>query len=100
MNVRKLLVSLALIFPLVPMKGLAQSAQSAPPSQDSSQQNSLADAARKAREQKKDQPKPAKVFTNEDLAGLKGTISVVGNEPPSQQSAEVHCRVMWRHVVV
>jgi hypothetical protein len=40
---------------------------------------SLGDAARKARAQKKDSAKPAKVFTNDDMGGLKGTISVVGN---------------------
>jgi len=53
--------------------------------QDTSAANSgpqsLGDAARKARAQKKDSSKPAKVFTNEDLWGLKGTISVIGNEP-------------------
>lgn len=47
----------------------------------SSQSDSLGDAARKARAQKKDPSKPAKVFTNEDVGSLKGTISVIGNEP-------------------
>ncbi|PYU32574.1 MAG: hypothetical protein DMG31_10375 [Acidobacteria bacterium] len=47
----------------------------------SSGSQSLGDAARKARTQKKDSSKPAKVFTNEDMGGLKGTISVIGNEP-------------------
>jgi predicted RNase H-like nuclease (RuvC/YqgF family) len=40
--------------------------------QDTSQQPSgdpVADAARKAREQKKEAPKPKKVYTNEDLGG-------------------------------
>jgi hypothetical protein len=46
-----------------------------------SQSDSLGDAARKARAQKKDPGKPAKVFTNEDVGSLKGTISVIGNEP-------------------
>jgi chromosome segregation ATPase len=41
---------------------------------------SLGDAARKARAQKKDS-KPGKVFTNDDMGGLKGTISVIGNDP-------------------
>jgi hypothetical protein len=44
---------------------------------------SLGDAARKARAEKKDTSKPAKVFTNDDLGGLKGTISVIGSEPPA-----------------
>jgi hypothetical protein len=47
----------------------------------SSGSQSLGDAARRARAQKKDSGKPAKVFTNEDMGGLKGTISVIGNEP-------------------
>src|SRR5438309_854636 len=45
------------------------------------QSDSLGDAARKARAQKKDSGKPAKVFTNDDMGNLKGTISVIGNEP-------------------
>lgn len=44
--------------------------------------DSLGDAARKARAQRKEPSKPAKVFTNEDMGNLKGTISVIGNEPP------------------
>jgi len=47
----------------------------------SSGSQSLGDAGRKARAQKKDSSKAAKVFTNEDMGGLKGTISVIGNEP-------------------
>lgn len=46
-----------------------------------SQSGSLGDAARKARAQKKDSSKPSKVFTNDDVGDLKGTISVIGNEP-------------------
>jgi hypothetical protein len=51
---------------------LAASSLSAQPqsgSQQSSQQSDdpVADAARKAREQKKDQPKPKKVYTNDDI---------------------------------
>ena len=48
---------------------------------------SLGDAARKARAQKKDSARPAKVFTNDDLGGLKGTISVVGNGSGPQSAA-------------
>ncbi len=50
--------------------------------------DSLGDAARKARAQKKDSAKPGKVFTNDDMGGLKGTISVVGNGPGPQASAD------------
>jgi hypothetical protein len=51
--------------------------------QDVSQpgQPSVADAARKARADKKEQPKETKVFTNEDLSALKGTVNVVGPTP-------------------
>ena len=41
------------------------------------QQDSLAEAARKAREQKKDAPKTSKVFTNDNLPA-QGGISTVG----------------------
>jgi hypothetical protein len=53
-----------------------------------SQSDSLGNAARKARAQKKDSSKPAKVFTNDDLGGLKGTISVIGNEPAQASAAD------------
>jgi hypothetical protein len=42
------------------------------------QQDSLAEAARRAREKKKDAPKAAKVFTNDDLPTT-GAISTVGS---------------------
>jgi hypothetical protein len=44
-------------------------------------QESVADAARRAQSQKKTPAKSGKVFTNEDLGDLKGTVSVVGQEP-------------------
>jgi chromosome segregation ATPase len=47
----------------------------------SSGSQSLGDAARKARAQKKESSKPAKVFTNDDMGALRGTISVIGSEP-------------------
>jgi hypothetical protein len=46
------------------------------------QQESLAEAARKAREAKKDETKPVKVFTNDNLPGA-GGISTVGKETAS-----------------
>jgi HAMP domain-containing protein len=49
---------------------------------------SLGDAARKARAQKKDSAKPAKVFTNDDMGGLKGTINVVGNGSGPQSGTD------------
>ena len=62
---------------------LAQ-AQAAPAPQ---QAPSVADAARKAREQSKGRPQPAKVFTNEDVPNLKGVVSVVGTAPAEPAAA-------------
>ena len=50
----------------------------------SSPSDSVADAARKARAQKKDSVKPAKIFTDDNVGDIKGQISVVGAEPVSQ----------------
>ncbi len=75
------LVSLAALLLVAGGITLARAQDSAEPT-SSSQSDSLGDAARKARAQKKDPSKPAKVFTNEDVGSLKGTISVIGNEPP------------------
>ena len=61
---------------------LAQS-QAAPAPQ---QAPSVAEAARKAREQSKGRPQPAKVFTNEDIPNLTGVVSVVGT-PPAEPAA-------------
>ncbi|MGC2332463.1 MAG: hypothetical protein WA581_13495 [Candidatus Acidiferrales bacterium] len=44
------------------------------------QQDPLAEAARKAREQKKDAPKAAKVFTNDNLP-TQSAVSTVGSSP-------------------
>ncbi len=46
-----------------------------------SQQDSIVEAARKAREQQKKDQKPAKIYTNEDISQLKGDVSVVGPAP-------------------
>jgi hypothetical protein len=54
------------------------SGQSSPAQAVAPQQESLADAARKAREAKKDQAKPAHVYDNDNLPG--GTVSTVGKE--------------------
>jgi len=80
MILRKLLILLALTaFTLTSGPyGRSQSSQSG---------QSLADAARKAREQQKNEPKSAKVFTDDDVANLKGQISVVGNLPPAPAPA-------------
>jgi chromosome segregation ATPase len=73
------LVALAAVLLVVGSITLVRAQDSAEPT-SSLQSDSLGDAARKARAQKKDPSKPAKVFTNEDVGSLKGTISVIGNE--------------------
>ena len=55
-------------------------AQGTPATTSGSQSESLGDAARKARAQKKHSGKPAKVFTNDDMGRLKYEPSVVGNQ--------------------
>jgi hypothetical protein len=50
------------------------------------QQDSLAEAARRAREAKKEQPKPAKVFDNDNLPG--GTISTVGKTDEAKKDGD------------
>ena len=67
-------------------QGGAQAAQTSPPA-SASQQESLAEAARHAREQKKDTPKQAKVITNDNIP-KEGGISAVGEEPPATENAE------------
>ena len=51
-----------------------------------SSQGSVADAARKAREQKKTDTAPAKSFDNDDLAKVKGDVSTVGAEPEEKKA--------------
>ena len=54
----------------------------AAPTPQTSQSGSVADAARRAREQKsREQSKPAKIYSNEDIGDLKGAVSVVGSAP-------------------
>lgn len=63
----------------------AQAAQASPPT--TTDHESLAEAARRAREQKKDSPKQAKVITNDNIP-KEGGISAVGEEPPAASDAE------------
>lgn len=49
----------------------------------SPQQESVADAARKARAQKKNQPKAVRVITNDDVASGAGNINVLGTATPA-----------------
>jgi hypothetical protein len=70
-----------------PDSAASQSAAQAPSQAASTAQESLADAARRAREQKKDTPKQAKVVTNDNIP-KEGGISAVGEEPPAAENAE------------
>jgi uncharacterized coiled-coil protein SlyX len=60
----------------------------APPAAATQQEGtpSVAEAARRAKEQKKSQPKPKQVWTNDNIPKNPGAISVVGQaEQPEQQ---------------
>lgn len=63
----------------------SQSPQASQTNSSASQQDPLAAAARKAREQRKDAAKPAKVFDNDNLP-TEGGISTVGTAPAPQKS--------------
>lgn len=80
-------LALAILLACVATPAIAQDAQTAPAAPPS-QSESLGDAARRARAEKKDQPRPAKVFTNENLP-TDGTVNVVGakSAPDSNASA-------------
>jgi predicted RNase H-like nuclease (RuvC/YqgF family) len=64
-------------------------AQQAPPPQKPPKE-SLAEAARKAREAKKNKPETAKVFTNDNIDSVHGNVNVVGPEPtpPTKEDAK------------
>jgi chromosome segregation ATPase len=67
---RKIGVYVLVVLPVVGLAGIAAIAQQQ--QQDMTQQGAtdpVAEAARKAREQKKAEPKPKKVYTNEDIGG-------------------------------
>ena len=61
----------------------ARQSQAGTPSESGPQEDSLAAAARRAREAKKDQAKPPKVWDNETLASAPGAISIVGQPAAS-----------------
>lgn len=67
----------------LPGHAAARQTQTGTPSASDQQQDSLAAAARRAREAKKDQAKPAKVWDNENLASVSGAISIVGQPAPA-----------------
>ncbi len=76
----------AAAFLLMPLAGAAQQPASPPP-KPAHQQESLAEIARTARAQKKETPKAAKVYDNDSLEDVPGTISVVGPAPQETTAA-------------
>ncbi len=77
---------LILLLSLPGLTAAQQSQTQTPPASDH-QQDSLAAAARRARETKKDQAKPAKVWDNESLASAPGVISIVGQPTASNDNS-------------
>jgi len=65
----------------------AQAQQQTSPSADQSQQDSLAAAARRSREQKKDQPKAKKTWDNDTVSEL-SPLSIVTNDDKSAAPAD------------
>ena len=105
---RDLLCAAVAAFLLIPASALAQqpgqsqnqeqqgpssSQTAAPPSSQSATPaqatpvDPLVAAARKAREQKKDQPKPARVFDNDNIP-TQGGVSAVGSAPAGEPTAD------------
>ncbi len=88
MKLAKWGLAILLASPLaIPLAAFAQSQDSSQSSQDP-----LAAAARRAREEKKDAPKAAKVWDNDNIPSTPGTVSIVGesggeNSAASDQSA-------------
>ena len=69
----------------------ASQQQTPPPA--SPQQQSLGDAARKAREQKKNAPQATKTFTNDDIPALRAVgVSTVGSAAPAAAPAPAEDR--------
>jgi chromosome segregation ATPase len=64
---------LAALFFALPVRAQQQD------SQQSTSGDAVADAARKAQQEKKEAPKPKKVYTEDDISTKKSDISVVGN---------------------
>ena len=85
MKIREWGLAIALV--LLPSAAVAAAQQPAQTPQDQKPVDALAAAARKAREQKKDQPKPAKVWDNDSLP-KQGELNVVGDTGSNDRNAE------------
>ena len=78
MRIARLGIAMLLMMPA----GIAAAQQAQP-----SQPQSLADAARRSREQKKDQAKPARFWDNDSIPTTPGAVSVVGDANASSAPA-------------
>jgi DNA repair exonuclease SbcCD ATPase subunit len=78
MRIARLGIAMLLMMPA----GIAAAQQAQP-----SQPQSLADAARRSREQKKDQAKPARFWDNDSIPTTPGAVSVVGDANASSATA-------------
>lgn len=67
-----------------------QQSQSSQTAQGQAQSSSVADAARAARETKKDQQKPPRVWTNDNIPTAPGTLNVVGESPSTGSDSDHH----------
>jgi hypothetical protein len=78
------------VLPVLGLAGIAAIAQQQAASQQGTSQEGgvdpLAEAARKAREQKKAEPKPKKVFTNDDLGSTAPAPAAATNAPDGAAS--------------
>jgi hypothetical protein len=83
MRIARLGLLIVLAWPLG--AAFAQQGQANAPADQES--DSLAAAARKAREEKKDQPKASKVWDNDNIPAKSGGVSVVGSVPAAEQQA-------------
>src|SRR6204780_2056091 len=83
---RKTGVYVLLVLPILGLAGIAVAAKH----QDASQQTGdpVADAARKAREQKKNAAQPKKVFTNDDVAPAPGPPATAPTEAKDGDAAK------------
>ena len=72
--------------PAPPQSQQGQQQEAQPQKQTEARHDSLAEAARKAREDRKGTTKHTKVYDNDNIATNAGTISVVGEATPKKES--------------
>ena len=86
MHLRRTVTFAAVLAGLLCWRPVCGFAQQQDPSQKPTG-DAVADAARKARDDKKKEAKPKKVFTNEDLGGLPANaVSTLGSAPASSET--------------